>query len=78
MDKYRRKELLGYGNSRRAAKRAGISEPDMSALMNGKQPKIGPAKLARAKRAVAEMIHERHPEVTPEEVWEEGTAVGVG
>jgi DNA-binding transcriptional regulator YdaS (Cro superfamily) len=75
MDKWKRKELLGYGNQVKAARRAGVSEQDMSNLMNGKTPRVNAKKLERAKRAVAEMIHERNPDVAVEEVWEEGTAV---
>lgn len=79
MDKWKRKDLLGYGNQVIAAKRAGISEPDMSALMNGKATRIGPEKIEQAKRVVAEMIHERHPEVPADTVWidESSNAVGV-
>jgi DNA-binding transcriptional regulator YdaS (Cro superfamily) len=73
MDKWKRKELLGYGNQKRAAKRAGVSEQDMSNLMTGSTPRINAKRLERAKRVVAEMIHERHPAISPEEVWAETT-----
>jgi hypothetical protein len=78
MDKWKRKELLGYGNQKKAAKKAGVSEQDMSNLMTGTTPRINAKKLERAKRVVAEMINERHPEVSVEDVWaEESTALAV-
>lgn len=70
LSRHERKDALGHGGQRKAARRAKVSESAISLLMNDKQPPIRQKRIDKAKKVIAEMIHEANPDIAPEEVWE--------
>ena len=70
LTRHERKDALPHGWQKKAAKRARVAESAISLLMNEKDPPIKASRIARAKKVLAELIHEANPEIAVEDVWE--------